>query len=503
MSSKTIRRKRALVSKARQNSLALVLAVLVLASVFILVLFLNNFNQTVRITGIVITSVSLLVFGFFLFRILNLMPRYQGTLEKQTTAKLSKTEGKYKALIQNSLDLITILDSKGNIIYQSPSAERVLGYKPEELVNQPIFELIHSEDHALLKNVLQQKSSNFFFSYRMQHHDGTWMYFEAAGTNLHENPLVNGIVVNSRDISDRKKEEEARRQKEVAAIRSNLAKERTEEEKRIIEESKKELEKAYGIIEHKNQEITDSITYAFRIQTALLPSVENIKEDLPNSFVLWKPKDIVSGDFYWFAQKGPLSIIAAADCTGHGVPGAFMTMIGNTLLNRIILELGVTMPNEILEMLHKGVRNALRQDQTDSKDGMDISFMVINRDTQTLYWSGANNPLIRIREGDFEEFKADKQAIGGSQDEDERKFTLHELAIEKGDKFYVYSDGYQDQFGGPRGRKFMTKKFKKLLAQISDDPVDSQKETLDKTMQEWMGEKYEQIDDIIVIGVKF
>lgn len=503
MSKRHIRRKKVISQKAKSYGIVIAVSVILLGISFILFAFLNPFNVTVRATSSVISLLAIGVSSFFIWRLINVVSSYSGKVEKIASSNVTKTEGRYKALIQNSQDLISIIDLQGIIQYQSPSTEKVLGYSADELVGQTIFELIHAEDQPLMRHVLEQKSTNFFFQYRIQHHDGSWLFFEAAGSNQMDNPLISGFVINSRDISDRKREEEARKQKEYAAMRADAQRENAEREKRIIEEGKAKLEEAYHIIEHKNQEITDSINYAFRIQTALLPSLETVKESLPNAFVMWMPKDIVSGDFYWFAQRGTLSLIAAADCTGHGVPGAFMTMIGNTLLNRIVLELGITSPEEVLNNLHRGVRTSLKQDRTQSKDGMDIVFATIDHDNKKLHFAAANNPLIRVRNGEFEEFKADKFSIGGQQWEDERRFTLNTLDIEPGDRYYLYSDGFQDQFGGDKGRKYMTKRFKQFLADHSSLSVEDQKEILQKEITQWMGTNYEQIDDILVIGLVF
>ncbi len=426
-----------------------------------------------------------------------------GGEKMSASVKSSLSEGKFRALIQHSLDIITIIDGKGVIQYISPSADRVLGYTPDSLLGQSIFELVHQDDHALFQNALSQKTT-FFFSFRMQHNDGTWMYFESAGTNMLQDSQIRGIVLNSRDVSDRKREEEAKKQKEMAAFRMNIERENIEREKKIIEEGKKQLEEAYAIIEHKNHEIHDSITYAFRIQKAMLPDVNEIRSTLPNSFVFWRPKDIVSGDFYWHANIGDLTLISAADCTGHGVPGAFMTMIGNTLLNQVVKQQGTIMPDQILNNLHTAVRRALRQDEkgSTSRDGMDISFLCIDRKNNKVHWAGANNPLVLIRNGEAEEVKADKYPIGGLQTEDNRVFTLNTLEPKPGDFYYVYTDGFQDQFGGDKGRKYMTKRFKELLQRVSTEHVDRQPDIFNKEITEWIGTKYEQIDDILIVGVK-
>lgn len=468
-----------------------------------------------NITGIIAVVVSLLAFGgiFYATNRLNGLTRGLKIDEKKAVSTVETVEdSKYKVMIQNSLDIITIINTQGTIQYQSPSSERVLGYMPEELVGQSIFELIHAEDHSILKYALEQKSQTFFFSFRIQHRDGTWLYFESNGTALLDNPLIAGIVLNSRDITDRKKEEDQRKQKELAALKINLEREKTEKErdavereKRIIEEGKKQLEEAYKIIEEKNEEITDSINYAFRIQNAIVPQISDIQRTFSQSFVLWRPKDIVSGDFFWFADRGRYKIICAADCTGHGVPGAFMTMIGNTILNQIVLQENRFMPDDILNNLHLGVRKALKQDQvgSQSRDGMDITVLVWDSEARKAYFAGANNPMVVVRGEEAIEYKPDKKSIGGLQMEDQRIFTLQEHIPEPGDIAYIYTDGYQDQFGGDRGRKFMVGKLKKLLVDVGQQPMEDQRTMLNTTIEEWMGKDYEQIDDILVIGLKF
>lgn len=520
MSSPIVKPTRTELRKTReaQNNSKMVIIILLLIALAILVyysilLYLNYIelgtNQIFPI-ALLIGATILVIYGF------NQINKMKFSVERQSSENVSKIEGKFKALIQNSLDVITILDSKGIITYQSPSTERVLGYTPEELLNENFYELVHTEDHPIVQNALNQKSA-FMFSYRIQHKDGSWLYFESVGTNLMHNPLVSGYVINSRDVTDRKKEEEEKRQKEVAALKfsierekAQLEKENAEREKRIIEESKKQLEAAYAIIEHKNQEITDSINYAFRIQTALLPKIDEIKTKVPDSFVIWQPKDIVSGDFYWFAQLNDGNIlIACADCTGHGVPGAFMTMIGNTLLNQIVKQNNITEPDQILNNLHIGVRKALKQDEEGSKsrDGMDIAFVKLYPDTLKLTYAGANRPLwvVRNNQSEIEELKPNKVPIGGLQTEAERIFTPNYIQLQKGESFYASTDGYHDQFGGPKGRKFMTKQMKEKILEIQEYDLETQGKILLQTIMDWMHnheKKYEQIDDICVIGVR-
>jgi serine phosphatase RsbU (regulator of sigma subunit) len=277
---------------------------------------------------------------------------------------------------------------------------------------------------------------------------------------------------------------------------------------RIRTQANKKLETAYRIIEEKNQDITDSINYAQRIQTAILPPIESIRAFHPESFVLYKPKDIVSGDFYWFAEKDGCSVIAAADCTGHGVPGAFMSMIGNTLLHEIILEKQVIKPADILFNLREGIIRSLNRAgaPTGSRDGMDIVLCTIHRHDRVVEFAGANRPLYIIQKEAAEkqpvltEIKGDKQPIG-SYTGQPVPFQGHRLQLSEGDMLYMLSDGYADQFGGPNGKKFMTRNLKELLTLIHDKEVTMQQQMLEQAFESWKG-PHEQIDDILVIGIR-
>jgi serine phosphatase RsbU (regulator of sigma subunit)/Tfp pilus assembly protein PilF len=264
------------------------------------------------------------------------------------------------------------------------------------------------------------------------------------------------------------------------------------------------LEEQKKVIQQKNKDITDSINYARRIQQAILPSKELVYRTLENSFILHKPKDIVSGDFYAFAEKKGKVLIAAVDCTGHGVPGAFMSMIGNDLLNQIIIEKGITSPGKILEYLHEGVRVALKQDVElgESRDGMDIAVCAIDQNTLEIEFAGALRNLYLVRKGKqlIDETKGDRQSIGGTK-EVHKGFTNHSLKLATGDTLYIFSDGYVDQFGGRYGKKFMSKQFKGLLLSIQDKTMKEQSEILENTIEKWRG-PLEQVDDILVIGIR-
>jgi CRP-like cAMP-binding protein len=276
-----------------------------------------------------------------------------------------------------------------------------------------------------------------------------------------------------------------------------------------LEKFNKEIVEQKKVIEEKNHHITESIHYAKTIQQSILPSVELISWSLPESFILFKPRDVVSGDFYWFGtktvlfenQEDTVVIIAAADCTGHGVPGAFMSMIGNSLLNDIVNARGVIDPDEILNLLHRGVRYALNQEVGESRDGMDIALCTIHIERKILKYAGAMNSLYYIQNEKQFEIKADRRSIGGSQKEDQRIFTKHELDVSIPTTFYLTTDGYLDQFSGLDHKKFMSKRFKDLTYEIHEQPMKAQKKHLDDTIRTWM-DGCEQIDDILVIGVK-
>ncbi|HRH02815.1 MAG TPA: SpoIIE family protein phosphatase [Bacteroidia bacterium] len=259
-------------------------------------------------------------------------------------------------------------------------------------------------------------------------------------------------------------------------------------------------------IEDKHKQIIDSVNYAKRIQEAILPNTKEITEYLPQSFILFRPRDIVSGDFYWFSHKNSISILAAVDCTGHGVPGAFMSMIGNTLLNQIVNEKGITNPAQILTILNQEINRSLKQTQQESqsRDGMDIALCTFeslpDEDSIKLEYAGANRPLYLIQNNELQEIKANKFPIGGLSYEVEKIFTNHSFTLAKNDSIYLTSDGYADQFSS-NDKKLMTKKFKEILLNIHQKSPSEQLLFLDQFIQNWMLGT-EQTDDILVIGVK-
>lgn len=285
---------------------------------------------------------------------------------------------------------------------------------------------------------------------------------------------------------------------------SKLAAEKKHLEEKV-EERTTELKHTNDLLSEAFTDIKDSINYAQRIQEAILPMESIIREVFPDSFILFKPRDVVSGDFYWFGtveKNGEKHhIIAAADCTGHGVPGAFMSMIGNTILSEIIVAKEVVEPGQILSLLHHGIRKALKQNLTTSRDGMDICLCSINLTTLKVKYAGAYNPLWVLRNTkEIEVIKANKCAIGGFT-EDKQIFESHELQLQKGEALYLFTDGYADQFGGDLGKKLTAKKFREGIISVADESMAKQKFYLDNLVEIWKGKEF-QVDDILVIGIK-
>lgn len=311
--------------------------------------------------------------------------------------------------------------------------------------------------------------------------------FDASYTPLSKHDALGHALLKMRD--DLAENERVLEQKVI---------ERTEEvvrQKQEIESKNEELEILY-------KQVTDSIHYAKRIQDAILPSGMRVKKLLPDSFILFKPKDIVSGDFYWIEQKADLVYFAAVDCTGHGVPGAFMSLVGYNILKDILNNTSASRPSEILDSLREGVVNTLKSDETgkQAKDGMDMTLCAINYEKMELQYAAAFNPLYIVRNGELLQFQANKFPIGAFVGEKEN-FDNHIIPLQKGDQIFIFSDGYADQFGGPNGKKFMVGNFRKLLTSIATLPSDQQKLKLDETLVTWQGGQ-EQVDDVLVIGVK-
>ena len=278
---------------------------------------------------------------------------------------------------------------------------------------------------------------------------------------------------------------------------------RTREEQltKLVDERTKELQVKNQEITIKNREITDNVNYAKRIQSAILPDLNKVYDSFNDSFVLYLPKDIVSGDFYSLFKIENTSIIIAADCTGHGVTGAFLSVVGNSLLTQIINERKIIDPGKILDCLHDEMITMLNQRNTESTDGMDIAICSFDPENNLLRYAGANRPLWLIRSNELLVFNPNKFPVGGLQIVHEENFNTHEIHLDKSDTFYIFSDGYADQFGGEFGKKLMTKKFKEILLSIQQMSMSEQKTFLAEYLKNWKT-GFDQVDDVLVIGVR-
>jgi serine phosphatase RsbU (regulator of sigma subunit) len=300
----------------------------------------------------------------------------------------------------------------------------------------------------------------------------------------------------------RKQKEEVEDQKEeIESQRDEIEVQRDE-----VEAQRDQLELQHDVVVSQKNEIIESINYAQRIQSAMLPPATYFSELLHESFILYKPRDIVSGDFYWIKQVNQYIVLVAADCTGHGVPGAFMSMLGISYLNEIVQRREITQANQILNELRKQIKYSLRQQglPDESKDGIDMALCVMDLKSMKMQYAGANSPLYLINDVDgtpeLKEIKADRMPLGYYQTKDV-SFVNHDIQLEMGDTFYMFSDGFIDQQGGKEGKKFLSKNFKNLLLENQDRNMHDQKEILEKTLSDWMGD-ISQIDDVLVIGVR-
>lgn len=298
---------------------------------------------------------------------------------------------------------------------------------------------------------------------------------------LSDNDLLGNALIHMRDSL-----------RAYAADMESQVSERTRE---VIEKGIK-LELAY-------REIKDSISYAKRIQESILPADDMICRVFTNSFILYRPKDIVCGDFYWFTQHGDDAIIAAIDCTGHGVPGALMTVIGNSLLNQVVNFSGITSPAQILANLDKKLHETLKQHgDIATNDGMDAAICRYNIKRREITFAGAKRPLYMFKNNELIEIKGNKSPIGSYGHNHDKQFTDHKITVNQNDTFYLFSDGVQDQFGGDDGKKFMIKRFRETLTRLQPLDMKTQAETLEKEMIDWQGQ-YEQTDDMLLIGIRF
>ena len=312
----------------------------------------------------------------------------------------------------------------------------------------------------------------------------------------HNTTLEQKVKERTIQLSERNKELQQRNE-EIKLQRDEITK-----KSELLEQQNEEIKTQSEIVNEQNVKIIDSILYAKKIQSAVLPQHAYIDEILPENFILFKPRDVVSGDFYWVKQVSHYIIVAVADCTGHGVPGAFMSMLGISFMNEIVQKRKIIQTNQALNELRKQTKQALRQTgkKGEADDGMDIALCAFDTKTKMLQYSGANNSLYLIQDGELIEIKADRMPIGFYPNE-KPSFTNHDIQLKEGDIFYLFSDGFSDQFGGEKGFKYKTANFKKTLFENHQKPMIIQKELLEQELDNWM-KGFEQTDDILVMGVR-
>lgn len=303
--------------------------------------------------------------------------------------------------------------------------------------------------------------------------------------------VVFQVLIFSKGIGDKisleiKKSEEAQ-DKAMAMLESK------------VEERTAEVRFQKDLVEKKNKDIISSLHYAERIQKAIMPPVQDFVSSFTDAFILYKPKDIVAGDFYWMEKAGNKVLFSAADCTGHGVPGAMVSVMCSNALTKCVKELGITQPGLILDKCVELLEDNFSKSEAEVRDGMDLALCSFNKEKMLFEYAGANNPLYIIRKNELIETKANRQPIGKYVQR--RPYVNHEFEMQNGDTIYIASDGYADQFGGEKGKKFKYSKFRELLIEIHQQPMDVQRQVLDKTIADWMGDKHNQIDDICVIGI--
>ncbi len=523
--------------------------------------------------------------------------RINARLEEQIM-EVKRTQKTMQVLLENASEVITIYESDGKVRYISPSVTPILGYTPEEMIGVNDIIHVHPNSAELYQNMFNQllelpeQQVTVQFEYKKKNGDTIWL--EATGNNLLSDPAINGIVINSRDITERRRaEREARMRGQMQALSENspdlitrlnlegtvfyinpvirnltglvpegfvgktiyetdlnpqildnwtqiikqvsetkskakmemtfpsIYGERTMQVNAIPEyNEKKELESilvvSNDITERKeaeleilsvNKKITESINYSKRIQSAIIPETKHIQQFLPNSFIYYKPRDVVSGDFPWFAHQGEnILYIAAVDCTGHGVPGALISLIGYFILNDIVSKHEDISAGEVLDLLDQGVTKTLRQEDMDSstRDGMDIGLCKINLRKKEFEYAGAHRPLYLVQNKELVEIKGDRFPIGGGQHKKRTNFTTTKLGYNQGDQLYLFSDGLPDQFGGMGNSlmKYSPRKLREVIMENQGIEMNEMHQKIDESFENWKGNR-KQTDDILLIGIKF
>lgn len=520
------------------------------------------------------------------------LQRSNQKLEEQIE-EVNRTQKRMQLLLENASEVITIYEEDESIRYISPSVETILGYGQKEMIGKSDIDKVQPDHREIFRDIFRKMKDSpdekITVQYEYKAKDGSYMWLESAGTNCMSNPAIHGYILNSRDITERRRAEQEQRMRSkmqalsenspdlitrleggsisyinpiieaytgrapetflnkqaketaldthvleswlkiVEQVNSTNSKVATEMDfpsemgKRVMQvnaipeyDDMDKLESVLVVshditdrkiieleIQNKNKKITESINYAKRIQTAILPNTRLINRALPDSFILYKPRDVVSGDFPWFVQIKDDIFIAAVDCTGHGVPGALLSLIGYFLLNDIVRSRKITEPGKILDLLDEGVTTTLRQDEdSTTKDGMDIALCKINLLDGEVEYAGAHRPLYIMKNGLMEEIKGNKFPIGGGIFKNQTNFTNTKVKLSKGDSIYFSSDGFPDQFGGTEGRKFGPKKTREIVERVHKLPMKEAIHVFDQEWEGWRGDT-KQTDDVLLIGIKF
>lgn len=397
--------------------------------------------------------------------------QYKRTVHEKKRIEVQKNN--FETISKKANDIILAIDIvTGRIYNANTQASDVLGYSIDELCTKTIHDLHPKEMLDISAQTIAEvwdKKGLVYKNLPFITSKGELFDVECSAKvlNYDDKPV---IIIYARDIRERLKME-------------------------------REIKEQHRLISEKNENITSSITYASRIQRAVFGNEDHLKTLFPQSFVFLKPHSIVSGDFYWFYQTSDYKIVIAADCTGHGVPGAFMTLLGQTFLEEIVDNQKIYMPDKILYELNIRIVDRLNKEysETQVSDGMDMAVLTFDHINNKVYYAGANNPLFYVRKNEDMLIKASKFAVGGQVEN--KLYELHEFEMIPETMYYIYSDGFQDQFGEENNRKFMSKNFRKLLHEISDLELDEQKNMLNESLEFWKGNLH-QTDDILVIGIK-
>lgn len=436
------------------------------------------FIRNIMIAGfaIIIVFILLILRSFYQNKKINkqLSQQTQQILDQSVKLEMANLElEKLSIVAKETSNAVVIIDRNADIEWLNAGFSTIYGYTQEEFVTMKGKNLLKISSHPniekILKECLEEKKSVVYESPTKTKY-GTMLWIQTTLTPIFDN--VGGL-------------------KKIIAVDTDIT----------------AIKRAESEIKLKNKNITDSINYAKRIQDAIMPKEMDLQAILKQSFVFYAPKDIVSGDFYWFSHVGDEVIVAVVDCTGHGVPGALMSMIGSMLLNESVNLNGITSPAEIIGKLHQGVLKTLQQEKENfAQDGMDISICNINLKTNKLIYSGAMLPVYVIKDGEMKMFEPNLWSVGGTLIRNEeslvRNFTNHEIQITPNMELFMFSDGYMDQFGGENNSKLNSSRFKAILEEAYKEDVSEQKEILSRNIFEWKG-KYKQIDDMLVVGIKF